>query len=69
MHECLDDFIDESNPLRVIDVFVDTLDLVEMNFEVVEPLMALRCERMDDALIAAQRAIKLDDRDANGLLR
>ena len=25
--ECLDDFIDESNPVRVIDVFVDTLDL------------------------------------------
>jgi hypothetical protein len=23
--ECLDDFIDESNPVRVIDVFVDTL--------------------------------------------
>jgi transposase len=31
--ECLDDFIDESNPVRVIDVFVDTLDLVEMSFE------------------------------------
>jgi hypothetical protein len=29
--ECLDDFIDESNPVRVIDVFVDTLDLAEMN--------------------------------------
>ena len=25
--ECLDDFIDESNPVRVIDVFVDALDL------------------------------------------
>ena len=23
--ECLDDFIDESNPVRVIDVFVDSL--------------------------------------------
>lgn len=31
--ECLDDFIDESNPVRVIDVFVDALDLVEMSFE------------------------------------
>jgi len=31
--ECLDDFIDESNPVRVIDVFVDALDLAEMNFE------------------------------------
>ena len=31
--ECLDDFIDESNPVRVIDVFVDALDLAEMGFE------------------------------------
>src|SRR6202044_2998899 len=35
--ECLDDFIDESNPVRVIDVFVDALDLAEMRFEGVEP--------------------------------
>jgi transposase len=25
--ECLDDFIDEDNPVRVIDAFVDELDL------------------------------------------
>src|SRR6201989_1258204 len=35
--ECLDDFIDESNPVRVIDLFVDTLDLAEMSFEGVKP--------------------------------
>jgi transposase len=35
--ECLDDFIDESNPVRVIDVFVDALDLAEMSFDRVEP--------------------------------
>src|ERR1041385_7518324 len=35
--ECLDDFIDESNPVRVIDVFVDALDLAEMGFEGVAP--------------------------------
>ncbi|TYL86093.1 IS1182 family transposase [Bradyrhizobium cytisi] len=35
--ECLDDFIDESNPVRVIDVFVDTLDLAEMSFDGIEP--------------------------------
>jgi hypothetical protein len=28
--DCLDDFIDESNPIRVIDAFVDVLDLAEM---------------------------------------
>jgi hypothetical protein len=27
--ECLDDFVDESNRVRVIDVFVDALDLTE----------------------------------------
>ena len=31
--ECLDHFIDEGNPVRVIDVFVDALDLAEMSFE------------------------------------
>jgi transposase len=35
--ECLDDFIAESNPVRVIDVFVDALDLAELSFEGVEP--------------------------------
>ena len=35
--ECLDDFIDDSNSGRVIDVFVDALDLAEMSFEGVEP--------------------------------
>ena len=31
--ECLDDFIDDSNPVRAIDVSVDALDLAEMGFE------------------------------------
>jgi transposase len=35
--ECLDDFVDESNSVRVIDMFVDALDLAEMSFEGVEP--------------------------------
>src|SRR5215510_12185070 len=35
--ECLDDFIDESNPVRVIDAFVDALDLAGMGFAGVEP--------------------------------
>src|ERR1700754_4333431 len=35
--ECLDDFIDESNPVRVIDVFVSALDLAEMSFGGIEP--------------------------------
>jgi transposase len=35
--ECLDDFIDESNPVRVIDGFVEALDLAEMGFDGLEP--------------------------------
>jgi transposase len=35
--ECVEDWISEDNPVRVIDVFVDTLDLAEMAFEGVGP--------------------------------
>src|SRR5215469_5787357 len=35
--ECLDDWIDENNPVRVIDAFVDTLDLGALEFEGVAP--------------------------------
>lgn len=34
--ECLDDFIDESNPVRAIDAFVDATDLAEFGFDGVE---------------------------------
>ena len=35
--ECVEDWINEDNPVRVIDVFVDALDLAEMAFEGVDP--------------------------------
>jgi transposase len=35
--ECLDDFIDESNPVRVVDAFVAALDLAELGFDGIEP--------------------------------
>src|SRR6202022_4851040 len=35
--ERLDDYIAEDNPVRVIDVFVDELDLNEMGFEGMQP--------------------------------
>src|SRR5215469_5110762 len=35
--ECLDDWIGEDNPVRVIDAFVDALDLGEVGFEGVDP--------------------------------
>ena len=35
--DCLDDWVDESNPVRAVDVFVDELDLTELGFADVEP--------------------------------
>ncbi len=35
--ECLDDWVDDDNPVRAIDVFVDGLDLAELGFEGVTP--------------------------------
>jgi transposase len=35
--ECLDDYVAEDNPVRVVDAFVDELDLHELGFEDVEP--------------------------------
>ena len=35
--ECLDDWIDENNSVRVIDAFVEALNLAELGFEGVEP--------------------------------
>ena len=38
--DCLEDWIDEDNPVRVIDVFVDELDLAEL---------ASSCSRVEPA--------------------
>ena len=35
--EVLDDYIAEDNPVRVVDVFVDELDLKDLGFEGAEP--------------------------------
>ncbi len=35
--ECLDDFIAEDNPVRVVDAFVEELDLQDLGFEGAEP--------------------------------
>jgi transposase len=32
---CLDDYVAEGNPVRVVDAFVDELDLAELGFECV----------------------------------
>jgi transposase len=35
--ECLDDWVEESNPVRAVDAFVDGLDLAKLGFKDVEP--------------------------------
>ena len=40
--ECLEDWIDEDNPVRVIDVLVDGLDLAELGFGGVDPAITGR---------------------------
>ena len=40
--ECLDDYIAEDNPVRVVDVFVDELDLQALGFRGVEPAVTGR---------------------------
>jgi transposase len=35
--ECLEDWIGEDNPVRVVDVFIDELDLSELGFGGVDP--------------------------------
>jgi hypothetical protein len=45
--ECLDDWIDEENPVRVIDVFVDALDLAGRDW----PLFRRRSQRRSIGLL------------------
>ena len=35
--ECLDEWVEKSNSVRVVDSFVDALDLADLGFEGVEP--------------------------------
>ncbi len=40
--ECLDDYVAEENPVRVVDVFVDDLDLGTLGFEGLTPAVTGR---------------------------
>ena len=40
--EQLDDYVSENNPVRVIDVFVDELDLAALKFEGINPAVTGR---------------------------
>ena len=49
--ECLDDFIDESNPVRAVDAFVDALNLGKLGFDGVEPAATGRPSYHPSALL------------------
>src|SRR3989440_9168205 len=49
--ECLDDWIDESNPVRAVDAFVDALDLAELGFGGVVPEVTGRPSYHPSALL------------------
>lgn len=40
--ECLDDWVDESNPVRAVDMFVDALKLADLGFQDVDPAITGR---------------------------
>src|SRR5450432_711610 len=54
--ECLEDWVDENNPVRAVDVFVEALDLVERWFDGAQPMatgrpgykpsVLLKCRKM-----------------------
>ena len=43
--KCLEDWIDEDNPVRAVDAFVHALDLTELGFDGVEPPIAAKTRR------------------------
>ena len=49
--ECLDDWVDESNPVRVVDAFVDALDLKQLSFEGMVPEVTGRPSYHPSALL------------------
>ena len=49
--EALDDFVNAENPVRVIDVFVDKLNLASLGFENVVPKNTVRPEYHPAAML------------------
>jgi transposase len=49
--ECLDDWVDEGNPMRVVDAFVDALDLKRLGFDGMVPEVTGRPSYHPSALL------------------
>ena len=54
--ECLEDWVDENNPVRVIDVFVDELDLGELGFDGIAPEATSRAGGLNEKQGATLRS-------------
>jgi hypothetical protein len=63
--ECLDEWVEESNSVRVVDCFVDGLDLADLGFEGVEPAATGRPAFTSTAIsTGCSRAVGLSARPA-----
>ena len=57
--ECLEDWVDESNPVRAVGVFVDAQELRDLGFDGVDPATQARSR------IGAQRPTSAASNDGN----
>jgi transposase len=64
--ECLEDWVDENNPVRAVDVFVEALDLVELGFDGAQP-MATGRPGYKPAVLLTSTAISTACSPAGGL--
>ena len=63
--ECLDDYIGEDNPVRVIDVFIDALDLSGLGFEGVAPALSRRLADVIAGLKGSRVSVLISQSDLN----
>ena len=49
--EALDDYVTDTNPVRVVDVFVDELNLRDLGFEGVEPALTGRASYHPEVML------------------
>ena len=51
--DCVDDYVDDDNPVRAVDAFVDMLDLAALGFDV-EPIIRQRCSSSTFTVISTR---------------
>src|SRR5678816_1503023 len=58
--ECLDDYIAEDNPVRVVDAYVEELDLQELGFKGAEPAATGRIVLCRDLKLFSEALVAID---------